>query len=168
MKKIINKLNNFKFTAMVLSGVSLLSGILGLGLLFIYYFAGNVSQKTSSRTPSFANLGIGGKVMGMIFFIFCILVIIMSIVVIYNLLPAARNKEKVNPSKSTLICAVINGGLEVVVLIFSILAITLEKPNTLALYILTIPFTLLTAAANIFCIVPFLKCEFYMPEIKRD
>lgn len=163
-KNLLNKLNNYRLTSVIISGVSLLTGIISLGLLFIYYFAGDVNAK-GRRQPSFVSLGSSGRIMGMIFFLFCLFVLILSIVVIYLSLPNVLNKEKVSPKKAPLVIAVVNGGLEVVVLIFSILAIVLETPNTLALYIVTIPFTLLTCVANILCIVPFLKGSFYQPAV---
>ena len=166
-KALIKKLNNFRLTSIIMSAISLVAGIVSLGLLFIYYFAGDISTKTESRQPSFTSLGAEGRILGMVFFLFCIFVIILSIVVIYNVLPNILNKEKVSPKKSPLIMAVVNGALEVVVLVFAILAITIDKevPNTLALYIVAIPFVALTAIGNLLCIVPFLKCVFYQPAI---
>lgn len=167
MKKIIKKLNNYRFTAAIVSIVSLIAGIVSLGLLFIYYYAGDTPKTNKKpRVPSFAALGVDGRIMGMVFFLACILVIILSIAIIYLLIPALKNKEKVSPKKSPLILAVVNGGFQVVVLVFSILAIVLETPNTLALYILTIPFTALTLIANFLVLIPLLKCVFYMPSIK--
>lgn len=165
MKKIIKKLNNYRLTSAILCGVSALSALVALGLLFIYYFAGDISPKTQSRQPSFTSLGVSGRIMGMIFFLFCIFVIIVSCVVIYNIWPAVKNKDKVTPRKSPLIMAIINGALQIVVLVFSVFAIVLETPNTLALYIVTMPINLCLAAINILCIVPFLKCVFYQPAI---
>ena len=164
MKKILNKLNNFRFTSFLLGCVSLVTAILSLGLMFIYYFAGDVNNK-GRRQPSFVSLGESGRLMGMIFFLFCLFAVILSIVIIYVLLPNLLNKEKVTPKKAPLIMGVVNGGFEFVILIFTILAIALETPNTLALYIVTIPFTLVTLAANVLCIIPFLKCTFYQPAI---
>lgn len=167
MKKIIKKLNNYRLTATIVSAVSLIAAVVSLGLLFVYYFAGDISKKTKSRMPSFFNLGQDGRIMGMIFFLACIFVIIISILVIYNLLPAIKNKEKITPRKSPLIIAVVNGVFQVIVLVFSILAITLETPNTLVWYVISLPLTGLTAIANFLCLVPFFKCVFYMPAINK-
>ncbi len=164
-KAIIKKLNNYRLTSIIVSAVSLLAGLLSLGLLFIYYFAGDISTLTESRQPSFVSLGESGRIMGMIFFLFCIFVIICSIVIIYNLLPYILNKEKLTPKKAPLMMAVVNGGLQIVVIVFSVLAIVLEKPNTYVWYIVTIPFNVITCIANFLCIVPFLKCVFYQPAI---
>ena len=165
MKKIIKKLNNFRLTSIILCGVSLLAGIISLGMLFIYYFAGDISDATMSRQPSFTSLGASGRIMGMVFFLFCIFVIIAAIVIIYNLLPYVRNKEKLTPKKSPFIVAIVNGALQVVVLVFSILAIILEKPNTLGWYVATIPFNVITIVANFLCFIPLFKCVFYQPAI---
>lgn len=169
-KAIIKKLNNYRLTALIISCVNLVAGIVSLGLLFIYYFAGVVSKVTLSQQPSFVGLKGAdnfpyGRILGMVFFLFMIFNIILSIAIIYNLLPAIRNKEKVTPKRSPLIMAIVNGSFGVVVLVFSILAIVLEKPNTYSWYIVTIPFTVLTSIANILCIVPFLKCVFYQPSV---
>ena len=166
-KAVAKKLNNFRLTSIILASVSLVAGIISLGLLFIYYFAGDVSTQTQSRQPSFTSLGASGRILGMVFFLFAIFVIILSIVIIYNVLPNIQNKEKVSPSKAPLVMGIVNGGLELVVLVFAILAITIDKhvPNTLALYIVAIPFVALTAIANILCIFPLVKCVFYQPSI---
>ena len=172
-KKLIKKLNNFRLTSLIIAIVSLFAGGMSLGLMFIYYFAGNVSETTQARMPSFFSLdvqgetitGTSGRIMGMIFFLTLIIVLILSCVIIYGLFPAIRNKDKVLPKKSPLILAIINGAFEVVVLVFSILAIVLEKPNTFAGYCAAIPVIALTAIANILCIVPFLKCVFYQPAV---
>lgn len=164
-KAIIKKLNNFRLVSVIASIVSLVAGIVSLGLLFIYYFAGEVSQRTLSQQPSFVNLGISGKVLGMIFFLAMIFVIGLSIAVIYNLLPFVKNKEKLTPKKLPLILAAVSGGFGFIVFVFSILAITLETPNTLVLYIVTLPFTFLTSVANLLLIVPTVKCAFYQPAI---
>ena len=166
-KAVIKKLNNFRLTSIIVSAISLVAGIVSLGLLFIYYFAGDVSADTESRQPSFTSLGTSGRILGMVFFLFCIFVVILSIIIIYNLLPNVLNKEKVSPKKSQLILAVVNGGFELVVFIFAILAVTIDKhvPNTFTLYVVSIPFVLLTAIGNALCIVPFLKCVFYQPSV---
>lgn len=165
MKKIIKKLNNFRLTSIIVSAVSLVAGLLSLGLLFIYYYAGDISEATQSRQPSFTSLGASGRILGMVFFLFCIFVVIASILVIYNLLPYVMNKEKVTPKKSPLIVAIVNASLQVVVLVFSILAIILEKPNTFGWYVATIPFNVITIVANYLCIIPLIKCVFYQPSV---
>lgn len=163
-KSLIRKMNNYRLSSVILASISALTGVIALGLTFIYYFAGDKTNK-GAQQPSFVTLGPSGRIMGMIFFLALIAVVILAVVVVYGALPYIMNKEKVVPKKSPFIISVVNGGLEVVVLVFSILAITLETPHTLVLYIVTIPFTVITAVANILCILPFLKCVFYQPAI---
>jgi len=164
-KAVVKKLNNFRLMAVILGSISAVVGAVSLGLLFIYYFAGDVSPTTQSRQPSFTSLGSSGRILGMVFFLFCVFALILSIVIVYNLLPYIKNKEKVTPKKSPLIMAVVNGGFQVVIIVFSILAIVLETPNTLALYVVTIIINIITCAANMLCLIPFLKCVFYQPAI---
>ena len=181
-KAAVKKFNNYRLTSVILSATSLVAGVVSLGLLFIYYFAFPVWEKTNAHVPSFMQLGadqtqIYGKVMGMIFFLCMIAVIGLSIAVVYNLLPAIRNKEKVAPKKSPLMFAFISGVLEIAIFIFTILAVTIDKnfneagelvaarPDTFALYIVTMPFILATSLVNLLAIVPFLKCSFYQPAI---
>lgn len=175
-KAIIKKLNNYRLTAIIVAGINLLVAIVGVALVFIYHLAGgDVPDKKTSTMPSFAGLDlvegaeegqyITGKLMGMSFFIIIVAVLILSIYTIYALLPYILNKEKVTPKKSPLILSVINGGLEIAVLVFSILAITLETPYTKTGYIITMPFTVITLIANFLCIVPLLRCVFYQPAI---
>lgn len=175
-KAAIKKLNNFRLTAVILSAVNLVAGIVALGLTFCFYFAGDVWEAGSkSRVPSFMGLdidfntnemiGVGGRFMGMVFFLACIVVIGLSIAVIYNSLPSIKNKEKVTPKRSILMFAFVNGCFQVVVFVFSILAIALESPNTIAGYIVSLPLTFISMAANLLAIVPFLKCIFYQPAV---
>ena len=163
-RALVKKLNNFRLTAVVLSIISLVAGIVSLGLLFIYNFGGGVDSKDKVQ-PSFVSLGSTGRLLGMVFFLFCIFVVILSVFIIYNLLPYMLNKEKLSPKKSPVVLAIVNGGLQVVVIIFSILAIVLETPTTLALYIVTIPFNVVTCVANFLCIILLRKCTFYQPAI---
>ena len=142
----------------------------------MFHFAGGpVPDSKNSTRPSFASLDIvpgvaegeliGGKLMGMVFFLLLVVVLILSIYTIYTLLPAILNKEKITPKKSPLIVSIVTGGLQIAVLVFSILAITLETPNTLALYIVAIPFIVITAIINIMAIIPLTRCVFYQPAI---
>ena len=175
-KTIIKKLNNFRLTSFIVAGINLVAALSALVLVFMYHFAGGpVPDSKNSTRPSFAGLDIvnsvaegeviTGKLMGMAFFLLLVVVLILSIYTIYTLLPAILNKEKITPKKSPLIVSIVTGGLQIAVLVFSILAITLEEPITKVGYIITIPFTVLSLIANILCIVPILKCIFYQPAI---
>lgn len=177
-KAIIKKLNNFRLTSFIASVVALVTGLTSVGLFCCYYFAGDVWETTHARVPSFMNLGISdpnnpspygepvaGKMMGMVFFLSLVILLGLSIAVIYNALPFVKNKDKVTPRKNNLIFSVIAGGFGLITLVFSILAIVLEHPNTFVPYIITIPFSFLTMVANILLVVPLVKCVFYQPAV---
>lgn len=175
-KSVIKRLNNFRLTALIAAVSSAVAGLTSLGITFCYHFAGDVWERTNAHVPSFMNLGVDtseynlinptyGKIMGMVFFLSLVIVIGLSIAGAYNLLPNIKNGEKVSVRKNFLLFNVISGVFQIVVLVFSILAITKEHPNTFGGYIATIPFTVITLLVNILLIVPYLKCVFYQPAV---
>ena len=170
MKKIIKKLNNYRVTALTVGILSAFVALLTIGLILIYYFANGLSPRTGHQMPSFSTIPQTGRILQMVFFIFAIVVLALAIGTAYLLVPAILNKGKVATSKSPLYMAAVNGVLQIVLVVFSVLAITLETPKVAAcqaLYIVTIPLNIISLVANILCLVPAIKCEFYMPEVGK-
>lgn len=160
MKQIIKKLNNFRLTASIASGLALLAGLLSLGSLFLYHFAG----ETNGR--GFRIVGFNDKpVVGFIYFMIILVTIILSITVIYLLLPSVRNKEKIVPSRTPLLLATISAGFQLALLVLSIVLIVTETPNTKVGFIVLFPFEVITIIGSALCILPYIKCSFYMPAI---
>ena len=170
MKKLIKKLNNYRVTALAVGITAAFVALLTIGLVLIYYFANGLSNTTGHQIPSFSTIKQTGRILQMVFFIFAIIVLALSLGTAYLLVPAILNKGKVVPSKTPLFMAAVTGVLQIVLLVFSILAITLETPKVAAcgaLYIVTIPLNIISLVANIFYLVPAIKCEFYMPEVGK-
>lgn len=169
-KAIIKKLNNNRLLAVIVSSINLIAGGSALALAFIYHFAMGPNPNVKNGTiPSFAGLDgrgeIGGKVMGMIFFLSLVFMLAFAIGIIYLYLPSVRNKEKITPKKTPLVLALVDGVFGISVLIFSILAIVLENPITKVGYIICIPFVAISIIGNLLCIFPLLRCVPYQPAI---
>lgn len=163
-RKIIKKFNNFKTTATFTFIFSVLTAIYGLAVFLCYNFAGDMVGKY--RDVGFDESQTG-KLMGMFLFLFAVLTVIVAIVVAYNLIPAILNKEKVNPKKIFLGVSFGGAFAETGLFIMSILLIVLDNPKSTGFVIATMPIYLITVLASIFEFVLMLKCDFYMPEIKR-
>ena len=167
VKNLIKKLNNFKFTSIVMAIVSGVAALYALASLFLYHFAGELEPpKYLVRFVGFSNVE-NGAYLGMILFFAAIFSLFISIFVLYSLIPFITNKEKVVPKKGLLLAGFISGIFEVVLIIFMILLIALDHPNTLVLIIVSLPFGFASAAGCLLYLLPYLKCDFYMPEIKR-
>ena len=167
IKKIIKKLNNFKFTAAVMAIASGVAALYALVSLFLYHFAGELEPpKYLVRFVGFANVE-NGAYLGMILFFAAVISFFISIFIIYSLIPFLKNKEKVTPRKGLLLAGFVSGIFELVLIVFMILLIALDKPNTLVLIIVSLPFGFASMAGCLLYLLPYLKCDFYMPEIKR-
>ena len=70
------------------------------------------------------------------------------------------------PRKNNLMIGFIAGVLEfgLVILMIALLG---EHPNTMVGIIVTLPFGILSTIGCLLYLLPYLKCEFYMPEISR-
>ena len=95
-------------------------------------------------------------------------VVAISIFVVYSMIPYILNKEKLTPKKGLLMAGFVSGVLEIGLFIFMmILAGSKEAPLTKAGIIAYIPLGIISTIGSLLYIIPFLKCEFYMPEIKK-
>ena len=167
VKNLIKKLNNFKFTSIVMAIVSGVAALYALASIFLYHFAGELEPpKYLVRFVGFADVE-NGAYLGMILFFAAIISLFISIFVIYSLIPFIKNSEKVTPKKGLLLAGFISGIFEVILIIFMILLIALGHPNTLVLIIVSLPLGLASAVGCLLYLLPYLKCDFYMPEIKR-
>ena len=165
-RKIIKKLNNFKFTsllAMIISSVAALYAIFSFA--FFHYAGDLLENENYIRAVGFyyhENAGI----LSLLVFLSCFLSLILSIVVAYGSFPFVMNKEKMMPRKNNLLIGFISGVLELMLVVLMI-ALLGEHPNTMVGIIVTLPFGILSTIGCLLYIIPWLRCEFYMPEIKR-
>lgn len=175
-KKIIKKLSNFKFTALLMTIISSLAGVYAIASLFLYHFAGDVDdRKGLTRLVGFSSTE-DGPYVGMILFFMVLATVILSIYVIFNCVPFIKNKEKLSPKKNLLIVGEVSAVSDLVLFILMIvLLITNPQHKDIADYnrwrallITSLPFGFLSIVGTGLYVVPFLKCNFYMPEIKRD
>lgn len=165
-RKIIKKLNNFKFTATIVAIISSLAALYALGSLFLYHFAGDIdpTSKGLNRFVGFSNLP-NGALLGMFLFLAAIISLFMSIYIAYSMIPFIKNNEKVTPRKGLLLAGTVSAAFQLVLVIFMILLLAKGKPNTKVGIIITLPFGILLTIASALYIIPYLKCDLYMPEI---
>ena len=166
LRGFIKKLNNFKFTALLVAIISGVAALYALGCLFMYHFAGPFDTEIQVRRVGFTGVE-GGQYLGMFLFFFAILTLFISIYVAYSMVPFIMNKEKVTPRKGLLLAGFVSSIFEFALIIFMILLLVLnpETPRTLVAIIVTLPFGVLSMLGSMAYIIPFLKCDFYMPAI---
>lgn len=165
-RKIIKKLNNFKFTSLLAMCISAVTGLYAIFSFAFFHFAGDLLENENYiRAVGFYNKPNGG-LLSLLLFLFAFLSLILAIVVVYGSWPFVKNQEKMAPRKNNLMLGFVAGVLEfgLVVLMIALLA---EHPNTLVGIIITLPFGILSMIGSLLYIIPWLKCEFYMPEIVR-
>ena len=166
-RKIIKKLNNFKFTAIVAGIISGVSALYSLGALFLYHFAGDLDAKSRGliRHVGFSNVE-NGAMLGMVLFFSALIAFAISAFIVYSLVPFMQNKEKNNPRKGLLLAGFVSAIFEFVLLIFMILLLAKGEPNTKVLIIVTLPIGFASTIASGLYLIPWLKCDFYMPKIE--
>lgn len=163
---IIKKLNNYRFTAMLVSIISLVAGIFGLLSFFLYHFAGDLDiykiRQVGFQTEQ------TDRYLGMVLFFGCLFTVICSIFTVYNLIPALLNKEKIVPSKTPLIVGFAGTVFEIVVIVLMIkLGFNYDPvPNTQTAIAVSLPFGILSAIGTGLYLVPVISCSFFMPAIK--
>ena len=165
-RKIIKKLSNFKFTAILTAIISLFAGLYGLTSMLLYHFAGPIDE---SKNVLYRNVGFADKpYVGMVLFFMVVAVVGISAFIVYSMFPFILNKEKLTPKKAYLLTGFICAFFEItLVVLMLILAFSDPVPNTKAAILGTLPIGILTIIGTLLYIIPFLKCEFYMPEIKK-
>ena len=179
-RKIIKKLNNFKFTATIVAIISAVAGLYSLGALFLYHFAGELDPQSKGliRFTGFTEYFVKGAngveknigpYLGMVLFFMALFTIFISIFIVYSLIPYIANKEKLSPRKGLLLTGFIGACFELVLVIFMIfLAAQKQEAVKTALGIwLTLPIGILSTIGTGLYLIPWLKCDFYMPEIIR-
>ena len=165
-RKIIKKLNNFKFTSLLSMCISAVSGLYAIFSFAFFHYAGDLLENENYiRAVGFYDKPNGGF-LSLLVFLCAFLSLILSIVVVYGSWPFVKNQEKMAPRKNNLMLGFVAGVLEfgLVILMIALLA---EHPNTLVGIIITLPFGILSMIGSLLYIIPWLKCEFYMPEIVR-
>ena len=165
-RKIIKKLNNFKFTSLLAMCISAVSGLYAIFSFAFFHYAGDLLENENYiRAVGFYDKPNGGF-LSLLVFLCAFLSLILSIVVVYGSWPFVKNQEKMAPRKNNLMLGFVAGVLEfgLVILMIALLA---EHPNTLVGIIITLPFGILSMIGSLLYIIPWLKCEFYMPEIVR-
>lgn len=163
-KKVISTFNNYRTTSIVLAVVGVVAILASIGVLLAYEFAGPFDSEINMQITAFKDKPIHG----MILFLSCLFTIIAGIVAIYVSFPAIKNNDVVQTKRSRLISAFVAGFFELVIAIFIIILLTSnEKIKTTNAFVASLVFILLDAIACGLLIVPFTKCVFYMPPIKK-
>ena len=166
LKKIVKKLNDFRFTSILATIISGVAGVYALGSFFLYHFAGPLDPdyKYLSRIVGFKDK----PYLGMVLFLGALISLICAIIVVYMSVPYIKNKEKLTPRKSTLLTGFIGAPFELLTIILMIVLAVSEHPQTAVGIWLTLPLGILSMCGTALYLLPYLKCEFFMPEIKRD
>ena len=164
LRQMIKKLNNFKFTALLVLIISGVAALYALGCLFMYHFAGPIDPEIQVRRVGFTGIQ-GGQYLGMFLFFAAILTLFISIYVAYSTVPFVQNKEKTSPRKGLLLAGFVSSVFEFILIIFMILLMVIGHPQTLVAIIVTLPLGLLSMIGSCLYIIPWLQCDFYMPAI---
>lgn len=166
-RAVVKKLNNFRFTAMLVAIISTVAAIYALLSFFLYHFCGDINIY-DIRDPGFQSTQ-QERYLGMLLFFACLFSIVCAIFAVYNLIPALQNKTKIVPSRTPLIVGFAGTVFQIIVIILMIkLAFTYEPvPKTKVAMIVSLPFGILSAIGTGLYMVPILSCSFFMPEIKR-
>lgn len=174
-KAIVKKLNNFRTTSFIISGLAILSVLVALGLILFYSFAGTFDDEIKLQNTAF----IDRPIAGMMFFLSGIFAIIAGIVVVYLSIKPIANNDLFVPKKGSLIATLVSGFFHLIASIFTIILIATtaspSSPNYEGLevikfrpgFIVLLVFSLLIVLASAFMILPLKSCEFYMPPIRN-
>ena len=167
--KLIKKLNNFRLTAMVAACISGVAAVFGLFSFFMFHFAGDlVPGEPYIRQVGFYDHEAGG-VLSFIVYLGFIMSVICGIVVAYSMVPFIKNKEKMMPRKGVLLVGFIGGVFELVLTIMMILLLAEpEAPKTMVGIIISLPFGICSSIGQLCYLLPYLKCNFFMPEVKKE
>lgn len=173
MKKLAKLLNNFKLTAIVVGIIQVVGVLAALGGLVCYTFSGGSGKTDSGKNflyPAFYYQVDNPvpQILGMIYFLIMLIAIIAGIMVAYRLVPFIRNKEKMAPSKGIIIAGSAIGILHVITAALEIVLLVTEESHTAAGFIVVLVFQVLFIAACALMIYPIKRCDYFMPEIKRD
>lgn len=172
INKVVKKLNNFQLTSIIISIISVVIALVSIGYLLCYEFAGYYDADIGMQITAFAKPDYGGAfkngpILGMIFFLFSLISIILSIVVVYVSFPAIVNKDIVLPRRSNVLVTAINGAFQLVISILTIVLLTSkEYVKTKTPFTICLVFSIIAIIACALCILPFIRCTFYMPAIK--
>ncbi len=165
-RKIIKKLNNFKFTSLLAMIISAVTAVYAVVSFILFHYAGDLLENESYiRAVGFYEHENGGF-LSLLVFLCAFLSLVLAIVVVYSSFPYFKNQEKMAPRKNNLLVGFISGVFELGLVILMI-ALIAEQPKTMVGLIVSLPFGILSAIGSLLYIFPWLKCEFYMPEIVR-
>lgn len=173
MKKLVTKLNNFRLTALIESIIQLLVGLVSLGFLFAYSYAGQDNGKYIEPAFPYKDGDMTPQFLGMIFFVSAIFSLILAGYVIYSLFKPLMNKETYVPKKAILVAGKVNILLQAIVDVLTIVLIVgsytgmFPVPKTLVLFIVLFVLSIISIVFMCLSIYPLKKCEYYQPPIKK-
>ena len=168
----IRKLNNFRTTAIIAAIISGVAALYALGSFFLFHYAGDlVEGEMYIRQVGFYNYEIGeknvGGILSFVVFLSIIVTLICGIVVAYSMFPFIKNKEKLTPKKSVLLFGFVGGIFNLILVGLMILLIS-TKPLTSVGLIITLPFGILSTIGSLLYLLPYLRCNFFMPAVNKQ
>ena len=168
-RKIIRKLNNFRFTAVIACIISGIAALYSLGSIFLYHFAHDIDPEINVRQVGFSTMKAPtSQYLGMIFFFMAVLSLFISIYVAYSMVPFIKNKEKVSIRKGLLLAGFVGSIFQFALIALSLVMLLKDNPNTKVWIIVSLPFGVLSAIGSCLYLIPFIKCDFFMPAIKQQ
>jgi len=169
LKPIVKKLNNFKFTALLCAIGGAVSVILTI-LLFVFYARSGLDGNGNVTIAFNYVKGVNSPsiyIVGMIYFLICIVSLIVGIVIVALSFPFIFPKDKMTPKKSLPWLMVANGAIHFALIIMVIYLITSEFSRMKVGYIIYIIVGALLLIYSLLFILPGLKCRFYMPQLNN-
>ena len=167
-RKLIKKLNNFRFTSICAACVSGLAAVYGLVSFALFHFAGELLERDENiRAVGFYDHKLGGYLSFVVFLGF-VVTVICGIVVAYSMIPFIKNKEKLLPRKGVLLVGFVGAFFEILLIVMMVLlALQPDRPKTFVGILVSLPFGIVSAVGQLFYLVPYLKCNFFMPEVDK-
>ena len=168
LRKIIKKFNNFRFTAIVSAIVSGVAALYALGSLFLYHFAHPYNEEIKVRDVGFIYLEKPmGAILGMLLFFFAVIALFISIYIAYSMVPFIKNQNKIAPRRGLMLAGFVAGIFELALVIFMILLIVLDNPQTKIGILIALPFGILSMIGQLLYLCLFLACDFFMPAVEQ-
>jgi len=175
-RKVIKKLNDFRFTAILMTIISGVAAVYSLGSFVIYHMAGDLDEQSKGliRNVGFSSTP-KGPYWGMILFLVSFTALFISIFLVYSLIPYIKNKEKLYPRKGLLLAGFVGAFFELFLFVLMIVLLATNPPHAnhttdviwKVFLIISLPFGLASTIGTGLYLIPYLKCDFYMPAVKQ-
>lgn len=169
IKKLTKTLNNYQITARLMMIAGLITIITNILLFVCYQLSGGMQEGDAGVMVQITAFN-DAKVVGMIYFLFAIVSIILGIAIVYAAMPYAFPKDKMNPNKALPWLHVANGALQFALMIMTIYLLATETSQMAVGFVIALIIGFIGVVCSLFFLFPGLRCRFYMPAFvdKKD